>query len=82
MSKTALLSLVTDLRAADRPAFAERVAALAVAICHAWLQRRQVAVRALIVEDAHPLHKALEAGAGSLRLRPHQKGDHQHHRAK
>ena len=79
MSETALLSLVTDLRAADRSAFARRVAALAVAICHARLHRWQVAVRALIVEDAHPFHKALEAGAGSLRLRPQQEGeDHQH----
>jgi hypothetical protein len=81
MSETALLSLVTHLRAADRPTFACRVAALAVAICHARLHRGQVAVRALIVEDAHTLHKALEAGAGSLRLRPQQKGEHQHHRA-
>ena len=81
MSETALLSLVTHLRAADRPAFARRVAALAVAICHARLHRGQVAVRALVVEDAHPLHKALEAGAGSLRLCPHQDGEHEQHRA-
>jgi hypothetical protein len=81
MSETALLSLVTDLRAADRSAFARRIAALAMAICHARLHRGQVAVLALIVEDAHPLHKALEARAGSLRLRPHQEGKHHQHRA-